>query len=651
MKYMILLLFFVSFLFSSEAIRVTQENEPYIVGQHLEFYVDDSEDATLQEIKNREFEKHSKSIANFGFLTKAHWFRFKFSYDEAMKKKEWWLSIDYPLLDFVDIYMLDEDDKLVLHKKSGDLYPLAERDTKQHNLAFSLLNDSTQTYTLYVRVKTSSSMLVPMEIISSKALLEHTHVHQSLSGIYYGILLVLIFYNLIAFIYTKEKIYVLYVAFVASYALWQLSFDGLGWLHIWQESAWMREKGAVFFIYTSIFFQLVFSRSLLNAQKNIPSCDKFVFEPLIYLSVLGIIFSALLPYKYTIVAGASLTIIIPLVLLAAGFMVMRKDYYSVRLFVLGWGIFLLGTLFFTLSKFSLVSGYFTMKYVQQAASGVEMILLSAALAERFKRLHDEYTNKLKNHNKNLKLAVELALRKERQKDEMLIEQARLASMGEMIEQIAHQWRQPLNDIALLNQDMYFKKHLSKLSDEDFNRIHESIDNNIRYMSDTIDDFRNYYKSDKKKESYLLFEIVESMLSIIGATLEHSSIKINLDIDKEIRLLNVKNELQQVMLIILNNAKDALISNNIDKKNIEIKAYKDATDVYILVSDNAGGIPKEIKNKIFDPYFTTKHKNQGTGIGLYMSKMIIEKNMQGSLSVENVDGGARFTIKLPLFSEA
>jgi signal transduction histidine kinase len=493
-------------------------------------------------------------------------------------------------------------------------------------------------------------MLVPMELLSSKSLLEHTHVHQSLSGIYYGILLVLIFYNLIAFIYTKEKIYVLYVAFVASYALWQLSFDGLGWLHIWQENAWMREKGAVFFISTSIFFQLVFSRSLLNSKKNIPSCDKFVFEPLIYLSVLGIIFSALLPYKYTIVAGASLTIIIPIVLLAAGFMVMRKDYYSVRLFVLGWGIFLLGTLFFTLSKFSLVSGYFTMKYVQQAASGIEMILLSAALAERLKRLHDEYTSKLKDHNKNLKLAVELALKKERQKDEMLIEQARLASMGEMIEQIAHQWRQPLNDIGLLNQDMYFKKHLSKLSDEDFDRIHEGIDNNIRYMSDTIDDFRNYYRSDKKKESFLLCDMLDSMLSIIGATLEHSSVKINLDIDKEIRLFIVKNELQQVLLIILNNAKDALISNNIDKKSIEIKAYKDAKNVYILVSDNAGGIPKEIKSKIFDPYFTTKHKNQGTGIGLYMSKMIIEKNMQGRLSVENVERGASFTIKLPLFTE-
>jgi len=647
MRYVILILFLISSLYSNEVLRITGDSKPYILGSYLEFYVDESEDITLKEIKNKEFKKYSKSIANFGFLTKVHWFRFKFSYDEAMQKKEWWLCIDYPLLDFVDVYMLDKDNKLVLHKKSGDLYSLDERDTKQHNLIFSLLNNSTETYTLYVKVKTSSSMLVPMKLISSKSLLEHTHVSQSLSGIYYGILLVLIFYNFIAFIYTKEKIYVLYVAFVASYALWQLSFDGLGWLYIWQENSWMREKGAVFFISTSIFFQLIFSKSLLSSKTNIPKFDKYVLEPLIYLSVLGIIGSIFLPYKYTIVAGASLTIIIPLVLLVAGLMVMKKDYYSIRLFVLGWGIFLLGTLFFTLSKFNLISGYFAMKYVQQTASGVEMILLSAALTERFKRLHDEYTNKLKHHNKNLKIAVEMALKKEREKDELLIEQSRLVSMGEMIEQIAHQWRQPLNDIGLLNQDLYFKKYLSKLSDKDFNRIHDSIDNNIKYMSDTIDDFRNYYKSDKNKESYLFVDMIDSMLSIIGATLEHSAIEVKLNIDKEIRLFNVKNELQQVMLIILNNAKDALIANEIDKKNIEIKAYKDDKDVYILVSDNGGGIPKEIKNKIFDPYFSTKHKNQGTGIGLYMSKMIIEKNMQGSLSVENVGGGARFIIKLPL----
>ncbi|EQB39315.1 hypothetical protein M947_07600 [Sulfurimonas hongkongensis] len=647
MRCLFLILFFASFLSSSEILRVTQEQEPYILGTQLEFYVDEKEDATLKDIQTKEFEKYSECIPNFGFLAKVHWFRLKFNYNEAMKRKEWWLSIDYPLLDFVDVYLLDANNQLISHKKSGDLYPLYERDIKHHNLVFSLTNNSTETHTLYVKVKTSSSMLVPMEIISSKALLEHTHLHQSLSGIYYGILLVLIFYNLIAYIYTKEKIYVLYIAFVASYALWQLSFDGLGWLYVWQENAWMREKGAVFFISTSIFFQLIFSQSLLNSKNNIPKYDKYVLGPFIYLSILGIVVSALMPYKYTILVGASLSIIIPLVLLVAGWMVMKKDYYSIRLFVLGWGIFLLGTLLFTLSKFNLISGYFAMKYVQQAASGVEMILLSAALAERLKRLHDEYTNKLKDHNKNLKLEVEIALKKARQKDKILIEQSRLASMGEMIEQIAHQWRQPLNDIGLLNQDMYFKKQLSKLSDDDFNRIHEGIDNNIRYMSDTIDDFRNYYKSDKKKESYLLDEVIDSMLSIIGTTLEYSNIKVSLDIDKDIRLLNVKNELQQVMLIILNNAKDALLANKIDKKKIEIRAYKDTKDAYILVSDNGGGIPKEIKNKIFDPYFSTKHKNQGTGIGLYMSKMIIEKNMQGSLSVENIDKGARFTIKLPL----
>lgn len=647
MKYTILILLFVTILSSEEVLRITQEDKPYILGHHLEYYVDAKEDSELKDIQTKEFMKHSKIIPNFGFLSKTHWFKMKYSYSELMQKKDWWLIIDYPLLDFVDVFVLDANNELILHKKAGDLYPLYEREVKINSLSFLLKNNSTEIYTLYVKVKTSSSMLVPMEIMSNKSLLEDTHVQQSISGIYYGILIILIFYNLVAYIYTKERIYIVYVAFVASYALWQLSFDGLGWLFVWQENAWMREKGAIFFITTSIFFQLIFSQNLLNSKTNIPKYNKFILEPLVYISVVGIIAAAILPYKYTIVVGASFSIIIPLILLIAGLMVIKKDYYSVRLFVLGWGIFLLGTLFFTLSKFNLISGYFAMKYVQQAASAAEMILLSIALTERIKRLNEEYTNKLKDHNKNLTLEVDEALKHEREKDKILIEQARLASMGEMIEQIAHQWRQPLNDISLLNQNMYFKKHLSELSDEEFDKTHDRIDSNIKYMSDTIDDFRNYYKSDKKEEEYLLIEMIDSMLNIIGATLEHSSIKINLDIDKDITLVNVRNELQQVILIVLNNAKDALIAKQIEDKTIEIKAYNDEKCVYIVISDNGGGIPEDIKSKIFDPYFSTKFQNQGTGIGLYMSKMIIEKNMSGSLSVENIDAGARFTICLPL----
>lgn len=536
---------------------------------------------------------------------------------------------------------------MIFHKKSGDLNSETLRDVNQNNLLFSLPRDSLQTYTLYLKVQTTGSMFVPMQIISSKPLIETTHLNQTITGMYYGILLILILYNSITFLYTREKVYVLYVMFVISYALWQLSFDGLGILYIWEDYPWMKEKSTVFFIFTSTFLLLLFSQSLLKAEENIPKYNKYVLEPLRYASIAGIIAAIVLPYKSTIVLGAVLAMGVPAALFIGGLIVLKKDYYSIRLFVLGWGIFLVGTILFTLSKFNIISGYIIMKYAQQIGSALDMILLSGALAERFKRLQDEYTDKLKNHNKTLEKDVQTALKKERKKDQMLIEQSRLASMGEMIEQIAHQWRQPLNTIGLLNQNLYFKKQLGKLEDEDYYRTHEKIDTNLQYMSDTIDDFRNYYKSNKEKEIYALNEAIDAILNIVEATLNYTEIKIILDVQDGVKVHNVRNELQQVLLIIINNAKDALVINNIEEKKIDIKVTSKDDYAYITIDDNARGVADEIMSKIFDPYFTTKFASQGTGIGLYMAKIIIEKNMLGQLNATNIKDGARFTIKLPL----
>jgi signal transduction histidine kinase len=170
------------------------------------------------------------------------------------------------------------------------------------------------------------------------------------------------------------------------------------------------------------------------------------------------------------------------------------------------------------------------------------------------------------------------------------------------------------------------------------------------MSNTIDDFRNYYKSDKKEEIYSLSSAVDVVLKITETTFKHSKIKILLDIDNTIMVKNVKNELYQVILNILNNAKDAILLNHIKDGQIKIIIRGDNGDACIDIIDNAGGVPKDIISKIFDPYFTTKFSNQGTGIGLYMAKMIVEKNMSGKLSVENIDNGACFCIKLPLIKE-
>ena len=646
MRYLLTLLLLQTFLFSNNTLTIYQEDESYTLGHYLGYIVDKTDTLSIEEVQSKNFIQHSKEIPNFGFLAPTHWFKLKVNY-ETLNKDDWWLSIDYSLLDYIDLFIFDADGNLLSHKKSGDLNDDKLKDINQNTILFSLPHDLSTTYTLYLKVKTTGSMLVPMQIISNKYLIQKTHLSLSLSGIYYGILFILILYNMITFAYTKEKIYFLYVLFVISYALWQLSFDGLGTLYLWSDVDYLREKGTVLFIYISSYTLLLFSQELLKAKVNIPKFNRYLLQPLKFISALGIITSIFLPYQYTIVFGALMAIAIPLSLFSAGLMVVKKGYYSIVLFVAGWGIFLAGTLLFALSKFNLIEGYFIMKYAQQVGAIIDMILLSSALVQRFKSLQDEYTHKLQNHNRDLERRVQLVLAKERQKDQILIEQSRMASMGEMIEQIAHQWRQPLNNIGLINQDLYFKNLLGTLTDENFDKLRLQIDKNLEYMSNTIDDFRTYYRGDKKQETYLLNNSIDTILNIIEATLKHYKIKIFLDTKKSVKVHNIKNELFQVFLNILNNAKDVLILQKIENKKISIELKSDNKYAYINISDNGGGIPKRIISKIFDLHFTTKKFQNGTGIGLYMSKNIIEKSMSGELSVKNTREGACFTIKLPL----
>ena len=230
-------------------------------------------------------------------------------------------------------------------------------------------------------------------------------------------------------------------------------------------------------------------------------------------------------------------------------------------------------------------------------------------------------------------------------ESMLILQSRQAAMGEMIGNIAHQWRQPLNALGLIIQK------IKMYHDEDIltsGNLDKSVDKSkmlIDKMSTTIDDFRNFFKTDKIKEEFNINDAIDNTLTLIESGLENHNIQIDIiNIDKNLNIIGYKNELEQVFLNIINNAKDALVDNKIDNSKIEIRVFLVKKFISIEICDNAGGIPKNIINRVFEPYFTTKEQGKGTGIGLYMSKMIIENNMDGILSVKNNKKGACFTMK-------
>ncbi len=248
-------------------------------------------------------------------------------------------------------------------------------------------------------------------------------------------------------------------------------------------------------------------------------------------------------------------------------------------------------------------------------------------------------------NETLELRVEEEVTKNRDKDKQLLQQSRLAQMGEMISMIAHQWRQPLAAISSTSAAIELRAKLNKLNTQEVAELSANISRYSQHLSATINDFRDFFKSEKKIEFTSYCEIIDSVLNIVEASIENQNIKIIRDCNCGDKFKISKNGLKQVVLNIIKNAEDILLEKKIKEPYIKITTSVEDGNNILKISDNGGGVPEDIIDKIFDPYFSTKLEKNGTGLGLYMSKIIIQEHCNGKLSVCNKDDGAEFEIVL------
>jgi len=232
-----------------------------------------------------------------------------------------------------------------------------------------------------------------------------------------------------------------------------------------------------------------------------------------------------------------------------------------------------------------------------------------------------------------------------EKERLLIQQARHAAMGEMIGNIAHQWRQPLSVLGLILQNIAIDYEDRELTDDALKTYVADALLAIKQMSGTIDDFRDFFRPNRQKTVFELRQAVEETLALLSASLKNHSIEVKLSGPESIEIRGHRNEFSQMLLNLIGNAKDALEEHQPEWPEITIETACDGEYAIITVRDNAGGVPPDIAEKIFDPYFTTKEK--GTGIGLYMTKTILEKHMHGTIAFRNGNQGAEFTVRLPL----
>lgn len=296
-----------------------------------------------------------------------------------------------------------------------------------------------------------------------------------------------------------------------------------------------------------------------------------------------------------------------------------------------------------------------LSFVIKVSVGITLlvVILSLYLSLKINRIFNQYQGELQRRsealeelNSSLELRVLQELKAHREKDKMLMQSAKMAEMGDMLSMIAHQWRQPLNQMSYVMMNIESAYEYEELTQEYMELKVKEANELLEFMSVTIDDFRNYFAPDKVKSEVLINDLLAQAISLIKKTLESENITLKLDFNSKKELLIYKNEFIQVVLNLIKNARDVLRDKDI--QNAELIIYTEDLDDGVEVSfiDNGGGVEEALFDRIFEPYFSTKNEKNGTGLGLYMSKMIIQEHMSGSLHVSNTEDGAKFRVELP-----
>lgn len=432
-----------------------------------------------------------------------------------------------------------------------------------------------------------------------------------LYGLAYGILFSAFLYNFVIYLFYRQKLF-LYYSLMQFSAIFILYYSAVFSNQTYVTSTQLLTSD---FMETFCLLALyLFSKEILNTKKKLKKTD-YILNVLIYLSIIDLItifiFGNSLLYEYLPRS------IVFAFLIVSGFISFFKGNKIAPLYCLSWFFLFIGVF---LDEHDLTG--INIIYLVHILIPLESFILSFALGYKLKMSLDE----------------------QKDKEQMLVQQSKLASMGEMLNNIAHQWRQPLTNLSFINADLKIAVKEKQTSDDYLNEIIHDSNYQIDFMSETLENLKGFYLPNKKKENFYISQAVTNVINIIKPILENENINLEFKIIKDKQINSYQNEYSQVILNLLSNAKDALLEKSIKDPFIKISLDVDSKNRTILsVDDNAKGISENIIKNIFNPYFTTKETN--SGIGLYMSKIIVESHLNGSINVLNSSFGASFIIKI------
>lgn len=422
-------------------------------------------------------------------------------------------------------------------------------------------------------------------------------------GITFGILIMTIAYTLIRYIYSKEIFYISY-CFMQIFSLVYI----VAYSKLYQISYFVQE----FSLVLASVFAVIFAVNYYEG-KFLPKVSNYK-ELILNTFLLNVVILTAF-YHYILFEYLPYTIIYAILFISIIFN-LKQGFKPTLIYVIGWSIFCIVLFIFDFKNRYIGLGYFDLVLVVFA---LEAMLFTISIAYKY--------NDLKKQNKEF--------------EKMILQQSKFVKSGEMIANITHQFRQPLNNISYILINLKKRFESEKLDKIFFDKKINQANEQLNFLSKTIDDFKEFYLQEKEKDDFFVKDSIQNALTILNPDLQKDNINLNLKFEtfEDIKIFGVKNELSQVILSLVSNSIDAL--KNRHNPKISINVVSSSAEVIIEILDNAGGIKAKNLKKIFEPYFSTKE--EGTGIGLYLSKIIIEESFGGKLQVQNVKDGAKFSI--------
>lgn len=635
-------------------VLLVEEQNSYPLSTVVTFLEDPAKNLTLENVRLRinEFKGGHTKPLNFGFSTSAYWFHFSIT-NQNSKNSLWILETLYPIMDQIDAYFVTPDGA-VKHQVAGDSVPFFNRSKPHFNINFDFHLSQGETVDVFFRGVTSGAVQMPLVLWKAGEFDKKAHDENMMFGLYYGLLLAMLAYNLLLYFSLRDPNYFLYVGYILSYGLFQFSLNGLAYEYLWPNSPWWNNRSIGFTMSLGMIWILLFTRSFLQLRINLPKTDVFL-RILLAFFILSSVGSLFLPYKYVIPATTFAALVFSVSVFVSSLLCWRQGFKPARYFFIAWSVLLSGMVMYTLKTFSILPATFVTEYAIQIGSALEVILLSMALADRYNLIAVENEKTQLKINQTLQDEVEKRTKELVHKtNEALLakekavihqNEAEKASnaKSEFLATMSHEIRTPMNGVLGM-LELLKGTPLTYDQREYVSTIHHSGESLLRVINDILD----YSKIeaghlDIERIGFNLQNIVDDCVSVFAFRSTETGVDLFTLFADDFPEV-AKGDPSRIKQILINFLSNAFKFTHQGEVVLNTSVEEEFEDGRILVRfeviDSGVGLSDEQKTKLFKSFSqadsSITRKYGGTGLGLAISKNLAEL-MGGEVGVESQEG--------------